>query len=432
MSKQKQEKDIEQMFEENAENFDASTLVDTYIPDLKKRMRTFGHWIKAVKSKGFLLRQVHGIVTKKTLVENPVTGKVDELLMLGSNNYLDLAVEPYVIKRTLEAIEKYGVGCGGPPLLNGYTSMHRELELKLAHSKGCEDSILFSSGYSANLGWVTGLLDKDDYLVYDMQSHGSLFDGMKMGEFQSIPFLHNNAKNLESRLEKLRAREPDANVIVCVEGVYSMDGDISPLDEIKPVCDKYNAMLSIDDAHGTGVMGVGGHGTQEHFNLQGEVDICMGTFSKALTCSGGFVAGSKDMADYLRIYGNSYLYSATIAPSIVGTVLGCLEFIDKNPGRVKLLHENTQYLAKGLRDLGFKAESQSAIIPILIPKEYSMRELVYRFHEEGIFINGIEYPSVPRNKQRLRLSMMATFDKKELDYVLQVFEKVGREYKLID
>lgn len=423
--------DEEHPYEVNSENFDATTLIDQHIPNLKNRMSFFNSNFQHILDSGFVFRKVHGPVTKYTLVEDSKTKKIDKLLMLGSNNYLDLAVEPYVINKAKEAIEKFGVGCGGPAALNGYTILHRELELKLAKSKGCEDAILFSSGYAANLGWVTGLLGKDDYLVYDMQSHGSLFDGMRMGEFQTIPFLHNSESNLENKLIKIRNREPDANVIVCVEGVYSMDGDLSPLDKIYPICQKYNALICIDDAHGTGVTGKFGKGTQEHFNLQGQIDICMGTFSKSLTCTGGFVAGSKDMANFLRIYGNSYIYSASLSPVVVGTVLGCLEFIEKNPERVQQLRDNTIYLVEELLKLGFNARSESAIIPIFMPKEVPMREIVYRFQQEGIFVNGIEYPSVPRNKQRLRLSMMATFNEEDLNFVIQKFEKIGKEFNLI-
>lgn len=416
---------------ENAEHFDVHSFSQRDIPNLKERTKIFSSEVRKIISRGFVFRKVHGKVGKKTLIEDNRSGEVKELFMLGSNNYLDLAGEKEIQDKVIKAVLDFGTGCGGPALLNGYTTLHRKLELKLAEIKGTEDSILFSSGYSTNIGWTTGLLGKKDLLIYDFQNHGSLYDGMRMGDFEAIPFPHNDVVTLESRLKKAKEKQTYDNIIVCVEGVYSMDGDLSPLDKIYEVCKKYDVMLAIDDAHGSGVMGYAGHGTQNHFKLDGKIDIIMGTFSKAYTTTGGFVAASRDIVDYLRINGNSYIYSASLTPAVVATVLGCIEFLEKNPSRVEALHANTKYFVKHLNQLGFKTKSDSAIIPIMISKDISMRDLVYRFHQEGIFVNGIEYPSVPKNRQRLRLSMMATFSIEELNFMLSKFELIGKEFKLI-
>ncbi|MGK0367055.1 MAG: glycine C-acetyltransferase [Thermoproteota archaeon] len=421
----------EDEFGENAENFNAHDFLNMDIQDLKERVRLFSSNFNTIVKTGFVFRKVHGVVSKKTKVENSVTKEINELYMLGSNNYLDLAVEPSVIKRTKNAIDQFGVGCGGPAALNGYSSIHRELELKLAKSRGTEDCIIFTSGYSANIAWPPALLQENDYLIYDNQSHGSLFDAIKLGNFKAQSFPHNDLVYLEKRLRRIKEKSSKANVIVSVEGVYSMDGDLAPLKEIQALCKQYNCMLNIDDAHGSGVMGNLGKGTQEHFGLTNKIDIILGTFSKTYTSTGGFIAASKDIVDYLRVFGHSYIFSASLAPSVVGTVLGCLEFIEQHPERVANLHKNVDYFVSGLNELGFSAQSDSAIIPIFIDPSISLRKLVAAFHEEGIFVNGIEYPSVPKTRQRLRISMMATFTQDELNEILEVFKKLGTQFGLI-
>jgi len=349
--------------------------------------------------------------------------------MLGSNNYLDFANEPYIINKTIQAICEYGIGCGGPPLLNGTTSLHRRLEGRLAAMKGTEDAMVYSSGYAANVGWATGLLNEGDFLVYDWQSHASLHDSVKMGKFTGVRFLHNDMEDLDLQLTTVRRNSPKGNVVVCVEGVYSMDGDIAPLPEIKALCKKHRALLCIDDAHGTGVLGKNGHGTQEHYDMMGEVDIIMGTFSKSFGVTGGFIASSKKIIDYLRFFSRSYMFSASLPPSVASSVIAGMEFMDMHPERVQQLHENVEYFVNGLRKAGFSVVCHSAIIPLLVPEQYNVLKLVNMLHREGVFVNGVMYPAVPKDRQRLRISMMATFTKEELDFavskILFVAKKIG-------
>lgn len=408
------------------ENFNASDFLQMEFSSLDEKAAAFSYnFDEACIKTGFLMREICGNIGKKTLVRHPRTGKVEELLMFGSNNYLDLAQEPFIMKRGIEAIKKFGIGCGGPQLLNGNTSLHIALQNKLAEIKGAESAILFSSGYSTNVGWPNALLGKNDWLVYDLQSHGSLYDSMKTKQFNCMPFAHNDSLALKKRLEKIRSAYSTSTIIVCVEGVYSMDGDIAPLDLFRNVCDEYNALLCIDDAHGSGVMGEHGHGTQEHFGLTGKIDLFMGTFSKVYCVTGGYVAGKKHLIDFLRINARSNLFSASLPPYTVACVLASIEFIEQNPARVKSLRQNALYMAKKLQDAGLDAFTESAIIPIFIPQKFSVKEMVAELHDEGIFVNGIEYPSVPKNKQRIRLSIMSSFHAEELDFAVDKIIKVA-------
>ncbi|MBI4508020.1 MAG: aminotransferase class I/II-fold pyridoxal phosphate-dependent enzyme [Deltaproteobacteria bacterium] len=380
---------------------------------------------------GFILREAAGAAAHRMPIKDPATGEAREVLMFGSNNYLGLANEPYVVEKTIEAIRKFGIGCGGPPLLNGTTSLHRTLEERLAEFKHCEAALIFSSGYAANVGWTTGLLSPKDILIYDAQSHASLSDGIKMGRFESAHFAHNDLNHLRRRLMQARWKHAYTNVIVCVEGVYSMDGDVAPLPEIRRLCSKYDALLCIDDAHGTGVLGAKGSGTAEHFQMEGQVDIVMGTFSKIFAVTGGFIAGSRELVDYLRFFSRSYMFSASLPPPVVASVLAGLEFLQAHPERVKQLHENVAYLVAGLRSIGYEINCETAIIPVFVPPSINIRRVVSRLHEEGVFVNGVEYPAVPKARQRLRLSVMATFTRKDLDFALDKLERVGREFGML-
>lgn len=417
--------------EMHIENFSPKDIMDINSGLIAHKVSVASEYIQYIIKHGFVMREVRSAAASKVKMADLVTDETREVLMFGSNNYLGLANEPSIIKQVVEAVKEFGIGCGGPPLLNGTTSLHKKLEKKLAEFKKCDDAILFSSGYSANVGWVTGLLSKGDYLVYDNQNHASLHDGIKMGDFTGIGFAHNDLVQLEEKLQFVREQDPDANVITAVEGVYSMDGDISPLPAIKRLCLNYNSMLFIDDAHGVGVVGRTGKGTTEHYNMDGQVDIVMGTFSKTFGVTGGYIAGSQQMIDYLRLFARSHMFSASLPPSVIAAVLGGIEFIEKNPGRIKQLHENVAYFVEGLNTLGFETTNHTAIIPVFLAEEVDIMTVVKELYNEGIFVNGVEYPAVPKNRHRLRVSMMSTFSREELDFALSVFEKVGKKLNLI-
>lgn len=351
------------------------------------------------------------------------TGAIKTMLMFGSNNYLGLANHPYVKEFVKNIIGKFGAGIGGPPLLNGYTSLHRELEERLAHLKGKEDALIFSSGYGANVGLVSALMSSEDLVVYDSYSHASFHDGIKMAGVQALNFSHNDIEFLEQTLQRtasINFRDRFAGV----EGVYSMDGDVAPLDKIVPVCKKNNTILIVDDAHGTGVMGQKGSGTAEHFGLQGEIDITMGTFSKTFAAAGGFVAASKSIVNYLRFFARSYMFSASLPPTVIAAVLAGLDVMEREPGLHQKLLENINYTASCLNQLGFPADRLTPIFPLRVPPNMNVRKAAYEFHRKGIFINSIEYPAVPKSQQRFRISIMASHTKEDIDKLIDAIREI--------
>jgi glycine C-acetyltransferase len=346
------------------------------------------------------------------------------------NNYLGLANHPYIKSKTREAISKFGVGVGGPPLLNGYTSLHKELESKLAKLKGAEDAMLFSSGYGANVGMLTGLLTTDSIILYDAYSHASFYDGIKMSGARSYMFPHNDIEALEGKLKIIRS-QTDKDIFIGVEGVYSMDGDLAPLDLLVELCIKYNAYLIVDDAHGTGVMGLTGKGSAEYFNVHGKVHFTMGTFSKTFSVTGGFVAGPAKVINYLRFFARSYMFSASLPPMSAAAVLAALEVIENEEDILESLRKNINYTAEKLNAMGFDADNKSAIFPLRVPAGMDIRKASREFHQKGIFINSIEYPAVPLSQQRFRISIMAVHTIDDIDTLLKAVAEIFSDHHKI-
>ena len=374
------------------------------------------------------LRCITSAADRTVTVVDTYTSEIKDMLMFGSNNYLGLANHPYIKAFVQKVIDKYGVGIGGPPLLNGYTALHHELEERLADLKGSEDVLLFSSGYGANVGLVSALMNNEDLVVYDSYSHASFHDGIKMSGAQAIHFSHNDVDLLSETLERTETLK-FKDRFVGVEGVYSMDGDVAPLNLIVPICKKNNAILIVDDAHGTGVMGEKGSGTAEHFGLEGKVDISMGTFSKTFAVTGGFVAASKSIINYLRFFARSYMFSASLPPTVVATVLSALDVMEKEPELHQKLQDNINYTASCLRQLGFPANNLTPIFPLMVPAELNIRNASYEFHKKGIFLNSIEYPAVPKSQQRFRISVMSTHTKEDIDRLMEVISEIWKNHK---
>ena len=416
----------------HSENFSLRDFLPLPDQGLDAQVAAFSHHYRLAAGDGELLymRELQGPADAVVTVADPATGAPREMIMLGSNNYLGLANHPAVKSAVKEAVDAYGIGCGGPPLLNGTSRLHRELERQLAALKGCDDAVLFTSGFLANLGWVTALLRPQDVVIYDEYSHASLFDAIKLARCKSQFFAHNDMQELEAILASTRQRSPQANLVVSVEGVYSMDGDLAPLPEVRALCDRYGAWLMVDDAHGTGVMGASGAGTAEHFGVH-RVEIAMGTFSKAFGTAGGFIAGSQALIDYLRFFARSHMFSAALPHPVVASVLAGLAVMREEPWRRERLHENAAYLAEGLRGLGLAIDYESAILPLIVPVGVDLRALTRRVHEEGLFVNAIEAPAVPADAQRLRISLMATHERTHLDRAISVLSRVGREVGLL-
>ena len=413
------------------ENFDLrDILLQGKRLSLRQRVSSFSSFLKNLsEQKQFLcMRCITSAADREVTVVDPYSGREKTMLMFGSNNYLGLANHRYVREYVERTIREYGVGIGGPPLLNGYTNLHRELELRLAALKGTEDAMIFSTGYGANVGLVTGLVAANDRVICDTYSHASFSDGVKMSGARSFKFAHNDVARLRKMLE-LHCDGRAHEVFVGVEGVYSMDGDLAPLDVIVRLCREFGAVLMLDDAHGTGIMGEHGRGTAEHFGVEGNVDITMGTFSKTFGAVGGFVAASKPVIDYLRFFARPYMFSASLPPTVVATVLAGLDVMEHEPGLIARFRENVRYAAEGLRGLGFELYPQSGIIPLRVPIGMNIRSASFQFHERGIFMNSIEYPAVPVSQQRFRISIMATHTRQDIDRLLTAVDAVWTGFR---
>jgi len=366
-------------------------------------------------------REIAGPMGREVQVRDPATGEVRTMLMFGSNNYLGLANDPFVVERVQETISRLGVGVAGPPLLNGTTSLHRKLESRLASLKATEAALLYSSGYSANVGWASGLVARRDAVVLDERSHASAFDGVRQTKAHAAAFRHNDEADLRAKLAECASSGKFVNLFVFVESVYSMDGDLAPLDRIVAACRQFGAFLVVDDAHATGVLGRDGRGAAQHFGVEGKIDLVMGTFSKALAVTGGFLAGSQEVIDYLRFFSRPHFFSASLPPMVVAASLAGLDVIERQPDRRARLHRNVRCAVVGLRSLGMDCQSQSAIVVIRAGSE--IRALSRRMHEAGVFLNAIEYPAVPRGEERFRISVTSEHTREDIDALVEALRK---------
>lgn len=413
------------------ENFDLrDVLLRGRALDLEGRTRFFSKWVNGLFERGesLHLRLIDSAADREVTVLDRRTEEPHEMLMFGSNNYLGLTSHPYVRERVKRAVDEYGAGVGGPPLLNGYTSLHRELEERLSELKNQEETVLFQSGYGANVGLVSCLTSRRDTVIYDEYCHASFYDGLRITNASSVKFPHNDVAELE-RLLKAAPSQGQGDVFVAVEGAYSMDGDVAPLDEIVDLCEHYEAFLIVDDAHGTGVTGPEGRGTPAQFGVSGEVDISWGTLSKAFGVVGGFVSTSKPIADYLRFFARSYMFSSSIPPTVVAAVLAGMDLLEREPEIRERLWENIRYTIRGLRGLGFDlGEPQTAIIPLMVPRTMNIRKAAFDLHTMGIFVSTIEYPAVSVSQQRFRISLMATHTRSDIDRLLECVEMIWEKY----
>ncbi len=389
--------------------------------DFKSRVRGFADFVEQLRqSRGFTYRRlVTSPSDREVTIWDADAQKERRMLMFASNNYLGLANSPYVKQKVQEAIELFGTGLGGPPLLNGFTKPMQELEERLAHLKHQEAALVFPSGYMANLGMVNALVGPQDHILYDELSHASFHDAMHLGAVAATEFTHNNLPEMEAKLEQLTS-DTKGTVFVGMEGVYSMDGDLARLDELVPIVKKYGAITMLDDAHGTGVLGKTGSGTAEHFGVERQVDLSMGTFSKSFAVTGGFVAGSRDLVNYMRFFARSYMFSAALPPASLAAVLAGIDVIENEPWlRVRLL-QNARYAVEKLRPFGLTTKPEAAIVALQVPEWMDLRKANYHIHQRGIFLNAIEYPAVPEGKQRFRISLMAAHTREDIDQLAEV------------
>jgi len=402
--------------------------------DLFAKTRPCLAFIEDMKVKGTYTyrRALLGQCEKQILVLDSPNGNPRRMIMMASNNYLGLSTRPEVKAAAEQAIRTHGTGMAGAPLLNGTFQLLTELEERLATFVQTDEAMVFPTGYSANVGIISGLMRKDDIVLVDRLDHASIIDGCTLAQCEFRSFRHNDARQLEVLLKRYDGSRNGK--LVVVDGVFSMEGDLADLPAIVQVAKKYGAKVMVDEAHALGVLGKHGAGSVEHFGLQGEVDIIMGTFSKSLCSTGGFAAASREVVNYLRHYARSYFFSATPVPSVAGTVLAALEIIEKEPQLREQLWENIHYFRNGLRQLGFRVEPnppQSAIVRVIIGTSKDLRAISRLVHQMGVYVNSVEFPAVAKDLASLRIGLMATHTKDDLDEALEVLRVAGTECKNI-
>lgn len=337
----------------------------------------------------------------------------NDVLMFGSNSYLGLTNHPKLKEASKAAIDKYGSGCAGSRFLNGTLDIHIELEERLANFVGKEGALVFSTGFQVNLGVISSIPGRHDYVIIDDLDHACIIDGSRLSFAKVLKYRHNNMEHLDKILSKT---EMDKIKLIAVDGVFSMEGDLCDLPEIAKLKEKYNANIFLDDAHGLGVMGKGGRGTADHFGLTDQVDMIMGTFSKSLASIGGFVAADKETINYLKHNARSLIFSASIAPGNAASVLAALDLIESEPERIDKVWENTNYAMKLLNEAGFDTgHTVTPIIPIMIRDDFKTFSLTKQLLDQGIFVNPVVSPAVPSTSSLIRYSLMATHTKEQIE-----------------
>ena len=396
--------------------------------DIFAKTRAFGPYVEKTKANGHYLyrRTLVNSCENRVVVRDEETGREREMIMLASNNYLGLTNHPKVVEAGMKALEDYGIGAGSVPLLAGTLKIHRELEARLAAFKGCEDAIVFSSGYSSNVGAIAGLARAGDMVINDSLNHASIIDGCRLSGATAKAFPHMKIDSLDKLLD--RSKDQYQGKLVVLDGVFSMDGDIAPLPELIEICQRHGARLMIDEAHATGVIGSNGRGTPEHHGVEGEVDIVAGTLSKALGAVGGFVASSHEVIQYIRFYARSYMFSTALPPSTSASVLAGLDVIENEPQLRQQLWDNIRFLKTALEDAGFNlGNSETAIFPLILGDDQKVKEMSRLLHEKGIYVNAVFYPAVARRLSRVRLSVMATHTREDLETAVAACIEAGEE-----
>ena len=366
-------------------------------------------------------------IESKQDTEVTIGGK--RLIMIGSNNYLGLTTHPKVHEAALNALKKYGTSCTGSRFLNGTLDLHVELEERLASFMDTEAALVFSTGYQTNLGAITALVGRHDSVIVDYDDHASIVDGCQMSFGKTARFKHNDMDGLKKVLENANS---EAGKLVVVDGVFSMEGDIAPLPEIVSVCRDHDARLMVDDAHSIGVLGKKGNGTASHFGLSDEVDIVMGTFSKSFASLGGFIAAKSKVIDYIKHFSRPLIFSAAMTPASVATCIAALDVMENEPERRERLWEITRKMHKEYKALGFDTgNSQTPVIPIIVGDDMRVFAFWRKLLDAGVFVNPVRSPAVPQGRSLLRTSYMATHTDEQLDRVLEMFEKIGKELGII-
>lgn len=349
--------------------------------------------------------------------------------MFGSNCYSGLVNDPRIKEAAIEATKKYGTGCAGSPFLNGTLDLHKELEAAIAKYIGKEDVMIYSTGFEVNLGVVSCLTGREDYIIWDEQDHASIIEGRRLSFSQSLKYKHNDMESLEKQLQKC---DPDKVKLIVTDGVFSMEGDVANLPEIVRLAKKYNASVMVDEAHGIGVFGEGGRGTCNHFGVTDDVDLVMGTFSKSFASLGGFIATDKEITNFLRHHSRSYIFTASITPASTAAALKALEIMQTEPERQEKLWEVTNFALEGFRNMGCEIGNTSTpIIPLFIRDNFKTFAITRDLFEEGIFVNPVVSPAVAPHDTLIRFSLMATHTHEQVTTALEKIEKVFKAHNVI-
>jgi 8-amino-7-oxononanoate synthase len=364
--------------------------------------------------------------------EQDTVVKIDgkDVLMFGSNSYLGLTTHPKLKEASIAAINKYGSGCAGSRFLNGTLDLHIELEDKLANYVGKEGALVFSTGFQVNLGVISSIPSRHDYIIIDELDHACIIDGSRLSFAKVLKYKHNDMASLEKILSKTPM---DKIKIIAVDGVFSMEGDIAKLPQIVELAKKYNANVMVDDAHGLGVLGHLGAGTASHFGVTDDVDLIMGTFSKSLASIGGFIAADNDTINYLKHNARSLIFSASIAPANAASVIAAVDLIQQEPERIETLWRNTRYALARLKDAGFDTgHTETPIIPIYVRDDYKTFHLTKSLLEQGVFVNPVISPAVASTSSLIRFSLMATHTLEQIDEAVDKITEVSKRLDIIE
>lgn len=352
-----------------------------------------------------------------------------KVLMFGSNSYLGLTNHPKVIEAAIEATNKYGTGCAGSRFLNGTLDLHLELEKELAAFVGKEDAIIYSTGFQVNLGVVSCVTGREDYVICDELDHASIVEGRRLSFSTAMKFKHNNMQSLEKELQKCK---PESIKLIVVDGVFSMEGDIANLPEIVRLAEKYNASIMVDEAHGLGVLGRQGRGTCDHFGLTDNVDLIMGTFSKSLASLGGFIAADESIINFLRHTSRSYIFSASATPAATAAARAALHIMQNEPERLQNLWDNTDYALKAFRELGFEiGNTATPIIPLYVRDQDKTFMVTKMLFEEGVFVNPVIPPACSPEDTLIRFSLMATHTREQIDFAIDKLVKCFNQLEIL-
>ena len=359
--------------------------------------------------------------------EVTINGK--KVLMFGSNSYLGLTCHPKVKEAAKNAIDKYGTGCAGSRFLNGNLDIHMQLEERLARLVNKEAALCYSTGFQVNQGVISCVTGRNDYVILDELDHASIIDGSRLTFAKVLKFAHNNMKDLE---RKLKLCEPDKVKLIVVDGIFSMEGDITNLPEIVRLAEKYQASIMVDDAHALGVIGKNGSGTASHFGLTNKVDLIMGTFSKSMASIGGFIAADKTAINFIKHNSRALMFSASMTPSSAASVLAAIEIMENEPERITRLMDLTKYARNSFKEMGFDTgKSESPIIPLFIRDDIKALKMAQRLLEEGVFINPVVSPAVSKEDCIIRFSLMATHSFDQIDRAIEKITKVAKELDVL-